>query len=112
MLIYSLCVLGAIGLCGVMLIMLTGPGRNLEAEGLGITPKDLADYAGKVVAYDCETNEKHCAFDSESVVCARLRFHHPERTCHLVRLPLERGGPIQLLGHFGPCVTHSESEGR
>ena len=111
MLIYSLCALGAIGLCGVMLIMLTGPGRNDEAAGLGITPKDLIDYAGKVVAYDCVTNETLGAYDDCDSLADHLSWFYPERQAHLVRLPLKAGGPIQLLGHFGPCVINSERTG-
>jgi hypothetical protein len=109
-LIYT--ITGIVVLCILGIVLRRDPRRDDADEFLGVTKRDLRDYAGQVVAYDCETNEMLWANDDIDEMVGHLRMAFPWRQFHLVRLPSERGGPIQLLGHFGPYETHSESEDR
>jgi hypothetical protein len=109
-LIYT--ITGIVVLCILGIVLRRDPYKGSEADELGISERDMSNYAGMVVAYDCDTNEVHGVANTVELIKWMLENTHPERMCHLVRLPSERGGPIQLLGHFGPCETHSESEDR
>lgn len=102
---YSIGLLITVAVYGLAVVISGRRKPSDEAAELGITERDLRDFAGAVVAYDCDTSECITADEDAGYLRDQLSRKHPERRCHLVRIPVTPSGPIELLGVFGPSVS-------